>query len=256
MKNNFLLCLSISCLFLIFSGCDTTEDKLDPGKTSCQIESFKTGQFLISYEYDAQGRISKQNVFDEINTTNDYQTYNYSVIGKVFITSKSGLYKSEITLNAKGDAQKQKETYFASLNPDIISVVNETDYTYDGAGYLTNEKLTTTTGGNSYIHLYDYKFIDGLLVQSISKPDAGTEITYNYTFTNTPNDLAKFEQLADFEGLKSKYLVKTKEEIYKGSTPVMYNYAYAKNANGNTSTQTITSIGKADVVSTLNWKCK
>jgi hypothetical protein len=254
MKKLLVLCILIGSISLILNACK--DETTDPIETNCLLKSSKYGSFLISFDYDLQKRIIKQITKSDLSSTEDFKTYDYSQNGFVKIKSKDNLYESTITLNSNGDAILQKEIYFSGRNPDFVSVEMETKYEYTADRYLSKETMTMTESGNKYTSVYNIKFIDGDLNSIQYIPAAGSERNWNYTYySDMPNELGEFEHKVDFKGIKSKHLLKTKEEIIVNGAPIIENYSYSKNTNGNIITQIISTDGKPDIVSTLNWDC-
>ncbi|MFM9943960.1 MAG: hypothetical protein ACKVQB_01875, partial [Bacteroidia bacterium] len=247
------------CFILFFLACkDDSDEPVNPVSTdSCVVKDFVTATFKIAFEYDNQGRISKQKFMTLKDSVIDFQAFDYSTSGKVFITKTSNLYKCEITLNAKGDAQTKKETYYLTLNPLEIDIVQETEYTYNAQGYLINEKLTTIDGSNTYTLNYQSTWLDGNLLTQKNVPEVGSQTIFNYTYyADMPNGLGKLERKYGFNGLKSKNLAKTREESKSGSAAKITTYTYTKDSKGNLATMTLSVAGSPDDVSTVNWSCK
>ena len=183
-------------------------------------------KLTTSYEYDKEGRLTKETAPDGTETT-----YRYDSVGncvEIKVTGKSGASKTESrTYDALGNVTKETD-----------AKGNVTTYTYNSIGKLIEAK--DAEGGIS-LYLYDYA---GNLIAETSGA--------NYESYKEVKELPRLKYTYDSMGR-----VSTVSEVEDAET-LIATYTYDKNgnlltatdANGNTTTYTYTAAGKVATVQT------
>ena len=126
------------CVLLVFTACNKKNTYSICHMTQMEIFPNNSPSFIISYQYDAAGRIKK---VISGTYTNIYDYFADSVV-IVMTTSTlpSASTRTTYFLNSAGIATSSKRIF----NPNPNSLQNDDVYGYDAAGYLINERSIFT----------------------------------------------------------------------------------------------------------------
>ena len=253
MKRYFLFSLVAAVAGLtLFASCKKDDDKETNNQTATESRIVKVETLYgiedypydkeTTYEYDAQGRVTKRTITSGKGTVDEYSySFNYSY-GENQIICTSTRYATTTTLNLEGGLVRSEVLSYGSESSQI-------NYEYDAENHMVREIYSE---GDTVFHVWQNGNLMHTYTHKHSSIEVGAyDITTDYTFTDYSYSLFPFSDCGTGEnalalkgiyGAQPKNLPATDQYVINDETVITgnNNYTYTLDEKGRVKSISVT----------------